>query len=268
VTTIGLINPGQMGASIGAAVRKATVIWSGNGRSDATHQRAEDAGLTDCGSLESLVDRADMVLSVCPPHDAESVAASITGLGFKGLYADCNAISPDKTRRISSHFERFVDGGIIGGPAWHAENGTRLYLSGPEASAVAELFTDSPLHTNVISNEIGAASAIKMVFAAYTKGSTALLTAILGVAEKEGVRHQLEEQWGEAFTSQTHQRVTANSAKAWRFAGEMQEIASTFGAAGMPAGFHEAAAEVFEHLDAFKDDPADDISALLKELLD
>ncbi|HIL82563.1 MAG TPA: DUF1932 domain-containing protein, partial [Pseudomonadales bacterium] len=118
----------------------------------------------------------------------------------------------------------------------------------------------------IIPGEIGAASAMKMVFAAYTKGTTALLAAILGVAEKEGVRNVLESQWGQTFTEQTHQRVVANSAKAWRFEGEMREIAATFENAGLPGGFHATAAVVFERLAQFKDEPAADIVELLKAL--
>jgi len=268
MTTIGLISPGAMGASVGAAAlgNSEQVIWAGDGRSPATHQRANDAGLSDCGSVEHLVERADIILSVCPPHDAQSVATTVSELGFQGVFVDCNAISPEKTRHLADHFDRFVDSGIVGGPAWHADAGTCLYLSGSEAESIANLFNDSPLHTHVISNEIGAASAMKMVFAAYTKGSIALLTAILGTAEHFGVRSTLEAQWGESFTEQTRQRLTGSSHKAWRFAGEMHEIAETFAEAGLPDGFHEAASEVFEKLERFKDGNAESIETLLQEL--
>ena len=107
---------------------------------------------------------------------------------------------------------------------------------------------------------------MKMVSPAYTKGTTALLAAILGVAEKEGVRNILESQWGQAFTEQTHQRITGNAAKAWRFEGEMREIAATFENAGLPGGFHSAAAEVFEKLSQFKNEPTADIVELMKAL--
>ncbi len=124
------------------------------------------------------------------------------------------------------------------------------------------------MHASVISDEIGSASALKMVFAAYTKGSTALLTTILAVAEHEGVRADLEAQWGEEFTRQTHQRVAGNTAKAWRFAGEMREIADTFAGAGYPEGFHMAAADIFARLEKFKDSPAADVDAALALLAD
>ncbi len=255
---IGLIHPGAMGASVGAAAsRNHTVLWASQGRSESTGVRARKANLEDVGTVAELVKASAIVLSVCPPHAAEDLANEVVQLGFTGLYVDGNAISPDRTRIIQKIVESagadYVDGGIIGGPAWSEEAGTHLYLSGPRAEEVAACFAGSPLQTPVISDLIGAASALKMGYAAYTKGSTALLTSILGMVEKEGVRADLAGQWGDTFTEQTVRRVCANTAKAWRFVGEMHEIAATFRGAGLPGGFHQAAAEVYERLAGFKD---------------
>ena len=87
MTTVGLINPGEMGASVGAAVRNAEVIWAGEHRSDASKKRASDAGLKDCGNLSSLVDDADIILSVCPPHEATTVADAVSALDFDDMMA-------------------------------------------------------------------------------------------------------------------------------------------------------------------------------------
>lgn len=256
---IGLMHPGAMGASVGAAARRNqhTVLWASMGRSEDTIARAQRANLEAVGSVAELVKASEIVLSVCPPHAAADVAREVVGLGFTGLYVDCNAVSPDRSRAIQQLVESagadYVDGGIIGGPAWTPEAGTHLYLSGPRAEEVAACFAGSPLTTPVISERIGAASAIKMGYAAYTKGTTALLTAILGMVEKEGVRADLARQWGDDFTAQTIRRVRANTAKAWRFEGEMYEIAETFRGAGLPGGFHQAAAEVYKRLAGFKD---------------
>jgi 3-hydroxyisobutyrate dehydrogenase-like beta-hydroxyacid dehydrogenase len=256
---IGLLHPGAMGASIGAAARsnQYTVLWASAGRTASTHARARRANLEDAGTMAELLKASEIVLSVCPPHAAEDVASEVAQLGFSGVYAECNAVSPDRTRAIQRIVEgggaHYVDGGIIGGPAWTREAKTHLYLSGPRAKEVADCFVGSPLQSSVISDRIGAASALKMGYAAYTKGTTALLTAILGMVEKEGVRAELARQWGDAFTDQAVRRVCANTAKAWRFVGEMQEIAATFKGAGLPGGFHQAAADVFERLEEFKD---------------
>ncbi len=270
--TVGIITPGAMGASVAAAAlgNCARVGWASAGRSPATLKRALDAGLTDFGDHRTLVAETDIIFSVCPPHLAGVIAGEIADLGFGGLYVEGNAISPARTRTIAATLAAggatVIDGGIIGGPAWRREAGTRLYLSGEASKNAAALFDNSPLEAIVISEQIGAASALKMSFAAYTKGTTALLTAILAVAENEGVRADLERQWGEAFTTRTHTQVAVNTAKAWRFAGEMREIAATFEGAGLPGGFHSAAAEVFDRLATFKDQPQPGISAVLEQL--
>ncbi|MFO7536574.1 MAG: DUF1932 domain-containing protein [Chloroflexota bacterium] len=146
----------------------------------------------------------------------------------------------------------FVDDRIIGGPAWQAGK-TWLYLSGRESPRIAACFAAGPLETEIIGDEIGRASALKMCYAAYSKGTTALLAAILGTAESFDVRQELAQRWSRGdsdFAKQAEQRVTA---KAWRFAGEMEEIAATFAEAGMPYGFHKAAADRCQRLAAFKD---------------
>ena len=95
-----------------------------------------------------------------------------------------------------------------------------------------------------------------MVFAALTKGSTALLSAINGAAESLGVRDELEREWGIRDSDSVEQRrnqVRNVTGKAWRFAGEMQEIAATFEHAGMPPGFFEAAHDIYQRMAEFKD---------------
>ena len=257
--TIGLVSPGAMGASVGAAAtgNGHRAVWASAGRSRATQERAARAKLTDCRTLSDLVSESEILLSICPPHAAQAMASKIVSLGFKGIYVDANAISPARSRSLGKLVNdagcRYVDGGIIGGPAWESGSGTRLYLCGEQAERISRCFANSPLEAPVLAGDIGAASALKMTFAAYTKGSTALLAAILAVAESEGVRPDLEAQWGPELTQRAQLGTVATSAKAWRFVGEMQEIADTFREAGLPGDFHQAAAEIYARLEDYKD---------------
>lgn len=263
MAVIGILHPGQMGISVAASARRGghTVLWVSQGRSAQSAARAAQHGLEDAGSLAELCRRAEIILSVCPPHAAEEVAQAVADQGFAGIYVDANAISPQRTQAVAAIVAQqgaaFVDGGIIGGPAWKPGT-TWLYLSGPDADTVAACFADGPLETEVIGDAIGKASALKMCFAAYTKGTTALLAAILGAAEQLDVRAELEAEWarnGSTFALDTERRVREVTAKAWRFVGEMHEIAATFETAQMPGGFHRAAADVYERLAHFKDAP-------------
>jgi 3-hydroxyisobutyrate dehydrogenase-like beta-hydroxyacid dehydrogenase len=136
-----------MGAAVGRALRDngVEVIWASAGRGDATAERAAAAGLEDVGDVEAILRRADVVVSVVPPHAARDVAAAMDGFG--GIYVDANAVSPDTARAIGASVSRFVDGGIVGPP--RAGPADRLYLSGAEADAVAELFSGSVLDARV-----------------------------------------------------------------------------------------------------------------------
>jgi 3-hydroxyisobutyrate dehydrogenase-like beta-hydroxyacid dehydrogenase len=258
---IGILHPGEMGISIAASAQNDghQLHWVSKGRSQKTKSRAERHGLIDSISLENLCQTCDMILSVCPPREAEDVANQIMDQGYHGLYLDANAISPQRARRIGEKMEskgiQFVDGGIIGGPAWEP-NGTCLYLSGKNADQIAGIFSAGPLETKVIGMEIGKASALKMCYAAYSKGTTALLCAILGAAESLGVRKELYQQWDmdeSGFSEQVNRRVVRVTEKAWRFEGEMGEIAATFHEAGMPRGFHEAAADIYNRISRLKE---------------
>lgn len=265
----GILHPGAMGQSIGATCA-GRVIWAGADRSAATAQRAAAAGLDDVGTVADLTAAADVVVSVCPPGAALDQAQKVAATGFGGIYVDANAISPDTARTIAALFPRFVDGGIVGPPA-HRPGTTRLYLSGELADEVAERWRGSDLETRIVRGGAGAASAVKMCFAGWTKGTSALLLAIRAVAEAEGVTEDLVGEWA---TSMPDLIVRSDATprgvgpKAWRFAPEMEEIAATFAGAGLPDGFHLAAADVYRRLAEFKDaDPGPELAAVLDALL-
>jgi 3-hydroxyisobutyrate dehydrogenase-like beta-hydroxyacid dehydrogenase len=244
---VGLLHPGEMGAAIGAVLRQRgiEVLWASEGRSEQTRARAEAAELIDAGTVAVLAQRSDVVLSVCPPHAAAHVAA---GVGeFRGIFVDANAISPATARGIAAKLTRFVDGGIVGGPP-SSTRGPRLYLSGRDARDVLELFGGTPMEARILSERVGDASALKMAYAAWTKGTAALLLAIRDVARSEGVAEALLEEWRESLPELEARLEAAErsaAAKGWRWIAEMAEIADTYEAAGAPPGFHAAAADVF-----------------------
>jgi 3-hydroxyisobutyrate dehydrogenase-like beta-hydroxyacid dehydrogenase len=234
-----------MGAAVGATLvgNGHEVVWVSEGRSDATRERARAAGLVDAGSLPELAWRSDVVISLCPPEFAEDVAATLRGTGFTGTLVDANAVSPATVARIAPT----VDGGVIGPPP-RAAGTTRLYLSGPSAGEIATLFRGSALDARVVDDRIGSASALKMAYAAYTKGLSALLLALRETARAHGVDDALLAEWALSQPSLAGMCEVAEAsagAKAWRWVAEMEEIAATFAAAGQPDGFHRAAAEVY-----------------------
>jgi 3-hydroxyisobutyrate dehydrogenase-like beta-hydroxyacid dehydrogenase len=249
--TIGLLHPGEMGSAVGGCLAGCghRVLWASRGRGPQTAARADAAGLADVGSAAAMASQADVIISVCPPHAAQEVARSVAGFG--GLYVDANAVAPQTAREVAGIAEgggaRYVDGGIIGPPP-AAHGTTRLYLSGPGAETVRDLFAGSALDARVTGGHRWSASSVKLAYAAWTKGSAALLLACAALAKAEGVSDVLREEWDlsqPGLQARRHAAAAAAAGKGWRWTAEMEEIAAAMAAAGLPSGFGQAAADIF-----------------------
>ena len=245
-----------------------TVLWASDGRSPESRTRAEAAGSNDVGTLAELCARAEIVVAVCPPASATELATEVADAGFGGIYCDANAISPETSRQIARRFVRFVDGGIVGPPV-RSSGSTRLYLSGIEADAVAAIWAGTELGVQVIGDQPGQASALKMAYAGWTKGSSALLLAVRAMARAEGVEEALTAEWDisqHGLAARSEFTAAMTGPKAWRFVGEMQQIAESMRATGVSGQFHDGAAEVYERLTPLKgrENPTlDEVLALL-----
>ena len=248
-TTIGLLHPGEMGAAVGKCLVGAghRVLWAPEGRGAATRERAEAAGLVGV-AVEEIITRSEVIVSVCPPHAAREVARQVAGFG--GLYLDANAISPATAGEVAAIVAAggagYADGGIIGPPPV-APWSTRLYLSGPRAGEIQALFGGTDVDARVVPPP-GSASAVKMAYASWTKGSAALLLAARALARAEGVESVLLEEWAlsqPGLEKRWDAAAAAAAAKGWRWVGEMEQIAAAMAAAGLPGGFHQAAADMY-----------------------
>lgn len=276
MTKVGILHPGEMGSSIGACARQAgaEVCWVAAGRGPYTRRRADEAGLMALDGLDALSGSVDIIISVCPPDAARDVARATVAAGFDGIYVDGNAVSPDTARDVAKIVKQngcdYVDGGIIGPPALRP-GVTRMYLSGDGAGKVAELFQGSNLNVIDLGPGDAAASALKMCYASWTKGTSALLLAIRALARSEGVDEALVQEWSgsqSGLAERAEGAARGSSRKAWRFVGEMLEIAHSFEAAGLPGGFHRGAAELYEHLSEFKNaDKAPTLEEVVATLL-
>ncbi len=254
MSRIGLLSPGEMGSAVGARLVDAghRVLWASASRGTATTERAKRAGLEDAGTVAALAASSDVVLSVVPPQFALQTAVAVAAARFPGLYVDANAIAPgtatEVATTVTSSGARFVDGGIVGSPPVRAGT-TRLYLSGAAAPAVAELFGATPLEVVVLPGAPTSASALKLAYAAWTKGSAALLLAAHQLADRSGVREVLEKEWERSQPALADRLTSARASaasKGWRWTPEMREIAAAMRACDLPPGFHQAAAAIFE----------------------
>jgi 3-hydroxyisobutyrate dehydrogenase-like beta-hydroxyacid dehydrogenase len=273
-TTIGLLHPGEMGAAVGTVLRGVgcDVVWASVGRSSATARRAEAADLDDAGTVDEVSRRAGVILSVCPPHAALEVAREVAGYG--GVFVDANAVSAATSRAVGEVIVggggTYIDGGIVGSPPT-GPGTTRLYLSGEDAPAVAGLFAGSIVDARVLSERIGDASAMKMAYAVWTKGTAALVLNVRALAREAGLEAALLADWDESIPNlrgMSLQAARSAAAKGWHWDAEMEEIAAEFAAAGLPDGFHLAAAELFRRSPRLEAPGADEatLDAVLREL--
>ncbi len=256
---IAILMPGDMGHGVGAALGSAghTVLTCLAGRSEATRELAGRAGMQDTATLVELVERSDVVLSILPPAAAvglaQNVAAAMGEAGSTPVYVDCNAVSPATARKagdvIAGAGAQFIDAGIIG-LAPGKGGGTRFYVSGGDVSAMLAL-DGKGFEVINLGGDVGRASAMKMVYAALTKGTWTLQTAVMLAAEKLGLTEQLTAEF--AFSQKPaldamRARIPRLPADSARWIGEMEEISATFADAGVTSGFHDGAADIFRVL--------------------
>ncbi|MEX0693911.1 MAG: DUF1932 domain-containing protein [Rhodospirillales bacterium] len=257
--TIAVLMPGDMGHGVGLVLREHgyEVITSLAGRSERSRKLAEAGQLRDAGDLDATVGTADMILSILPPTSAlklaEDVAAAMNRTGKKPVYVDCNAISPGTSVAVGAHIANagatYIDAGIIGLAPSKSKN-TRFYVSGPDTTAMMAL-NGKGFEVISLGDTVGQASAMKMVYAALTKGSWTLWTALLLTAERNGLLAPLLSEFEhsqQANLKAMRGKVPFLPADSARWVGEMEEIAKTFREAGVTGGFHDGAAWMFELL--------------------
>jgi len=255
--TIGILSPGDMGHSVGQVLGShgLRVITCLRGRSERTRSLANQAHIEDVSTVQALVSEADMILSILVPAQAKQAAQGIANAlvetKARPIYVDCNAVAPQTTHQIGEIITRaggrFVDVGIIGSPPGK-EGVTRFYASGSDVGAFEEL-SRFGLNVIVMGHQIGQASAMKMCYAAMTKGLVALCTESLTAAEALGVSQALKERLQSGSPSavfkQVEQELPKMPEKSGRWIGEMEEIAKTFEQVGLTPRIFSGAADLF-----------------------
>ena len=253
-SSVGVISPGDMGAAIGAVLTAngLDVATSLDGRSELTKLRAAEAKMRDVGSIRALVEQCGVLLSVLVPSEAvpvaERVAGAMAATGARPVFVECNAIAPRTVERIATLIgdvgAPVIDAGIIGSPPKPGSK-SALYCSGPNTSAFEQL-GEYGLDVRRVGPLIGQASGLKMVYAASTKGTTAVWTELLVAAEAMGLKDALLAEFGDAADPARHVKgATEMPRRARRWVGEMEEISATFEHLGLTPKILQGAADMY-----------------------
>lgn len=259
IHTVGILSPGDMGHAIGKRLHEhgLHVITNLQGRSARTAALAQAAGISAVADDETLVREADILLSILPParaaNFARRIAKALSVTGADLLFVDCNAIAPTTTQEIDQLITEagaaFVDGGIIGGPPRTGSEGPRIYVSGQRAADVA-LLSAYGLDIRVIGTRSGQASGLKMCYASLTKGLTALATEALVAGRALGLQDTLLAEFQQLSLFSTLERsIPGMPPKAYRWVGEMEEIAHTFSDLGLPPQMPQGAATLYHFIE-------------------
>lgn len=259
IQTIGIVSTGDMGHAVGRTLREGgfTVLTALDGRSDRSSGLAAKAGIEDAGDLATLVGRVDLLMSVMPPAAAvgfaKQAADEMTRTGATPLFVDCNAIAPATSHMIAGIIQGvgadYLDGGIIGAPPGRSAP-TRLYVSG-DGAAQLDAIARPDMIVRTLDGGVGAASAIKMCYAALNKGAMTLEALVLIGAKQLGLAEELHQELSESQSqvlTRMEGRVPWLAADAERWSGEMLEIAKTFADVGLTPLIHEGAADIFHLL--------------------
>ncbi|MER5403641.1 DUF1932 domain-containing protein [Streptomyces sp. NPDC002769] len=274
MTTLGILHPGSMGAAVAAQAKHsgAEVLWCPAGRSTSSKDRAKRYGLAPVHALSEMTERADIILSLCPPAAAEDIARNVAACSYSGIYVDGNAVSPATMLNISAIVQRSgataVDGSVIGSPPSDSKS-PRIYLSGSADALrpVAQLFEGSAVQVRRLSGEIGQASALKLSYSSYQKASRALAVVAYALASDHGVEAELLDIAEGRTTSYLVETAyfPKVAARAWRWEPEMKEAAQALEEAGLPSDLADAAAAVMERWTGLKD-TSPDLALVLQEL--
>ncbi len=269
--TIGVLYPGEMGAALASllASRGVRVVTTLGGRGKGTMARCQEAGIAVLPTLADVVREAGVVISVVPPAAAEDMAAAYCELAHlapaRAIYLDLNSIGPELAKVIGGRIEAagraFVDG-AINGLAKNLTRSATLFLSGARAGDVAAVIGDG-MRVQVLGDEPGRASAMKMLLSGLSKGLCALFVESALVARRQGMLGEMIEAYEKIYPgvmSIVERMLPTYAQHAARRAVEMRETEQTAEAAGVEPCVLSAVRQVHEMIAGAMEDAQGEMS--------
>src|SRR5262245_39903190 len=190
---IGFIGFGEAGYHIARGLRGAGLshicAYDINARApglgEKIQRRANEAELPLLESNAELAESSDILLStVTANRSMEAAEQTAPFLNSRHIYADLNSVSPALKQSIGQMVEsrgaRFVEVAIMSPVPRHGA-ATPMFLGGAHAGEFTDLLSPYGMNLETISDQIGAASAVKMCRSVVVKGLEALmLECVLG----------------------------------------------------------------------------------------
>ncbi|MFM5906652.1 MAG: DUF1932 domain-containing protein [Novosphingobium sp.] len=193
--TIALIGFGEAGSTFARAGG-----WASSARGwdidPARRDAMADCGVVPADSARQALAGAQLVLSLVTADQALAAAQDNAGALRPGtVWCDMNSVAPETKRAAAQAVEaagaRYVDVAVLA-PVNPARLSVPLLLAGSAASEAAEALRRAGFSNGrVVGDEVGRASAIKMIRSVMVKGIEALTAEMMLAAEAAGVADEV-----------------------------------------------------------------------------
>jgi 3-hydroxyisobutyrate dehydrogenase-like beta-hydroxyacid dehydrogenase len=208
---IGLIGYGEVGKILARALVGKKIAWVGAwdilfrdaAQGDAMRAHAREAGVEACGSAAALLERSQIVIAAVTAANTFAVAEEAAGTIRPGTwYLDLNSASPDTKARSARPIEgagaQYVEAGVMTSVPPHGI-AVPMVIGGARAAELAARLAPLGFCMEVVAEEIGIASAIKMCRSIIVKGMEAMVIESYVTARRYGVEDRVLASLKETF---------------------------------------------------------------------
>jgi 3-hydroxyisobutyrate dehydrogenase-like beta-hydroxyacid dehydrogenase len=256
---VGFIGFGEAGFHIARGLRGAGLSFvcaydinaRAPGLGEKIRRRAGDAEVPLLESNAELAAASDILLStVTADRSLEAAEQTAPFLNSRHIYADLNSVSPALKqtigRMIESRGARFVEAAVMS-PAPRHGAAVPMFLCGAHAREFADLLSPYGMNLDVISERIGAASAVKMCRSVVVKGLEALMLECVLGSVPYGADERVFATLDETFPGMDWKKLASYMIgrvveHGERRAREMEEVAETLRSVGVEPVMAEATA--------------------------
>jgi 3-hydroxyisobutyrate dehydrogenase-like beta-hydroxyacid dehydrogenase len=220
---------------------------------DSMAAAATSRGLRFEPEMEKAISGADWIISaVTADRSLEAAESAADHLRQGQLFIDINSVSPRRKQQaaalVTARNARYLDMAVMA-PVHPRGHATPVLLAGPMANALRADFEALGFTFEIIGDEVGAATAIKMVRSMFVKGLEALTVETLMAAATAGCFDRVVNSLAETFPGlgwpdnarYMFERTLRHGA---RRAAEMHESAVTYDELGFAGALADRIADV------------------------
>ncbi|MBI1622701.1 NAD(P)-dependent oxidoreductase [Aquamicrobium zhengzhouense] len=249
-------------------------------QSEAVSSEARSRGLRFEASAAAAIEGADWIFAaVTADQSLEAAKSALTSLKPGQLYIDINSVSPGRKKETASLVEAtgaiYLDMAVMA-PVHPRGHATPVLLAGKTARSLEPIFAAHGFAFETVSEDVGSATAIKMVRSLFVKGLEAITVETMLAARATGCLDRVMGSLADTFPglgwpNNVEYMFERTLRHGIRRAAEMREVAKTYDELGFVGRLADAVADVQEQQgkapahDLSKTDLPDAISEIVEQ---